>query len=315
MSYSSRTWNEHLLALPSQAGIFLQSWEWGEFERALGHVVHRTADTQVIEHHLPFGKKYWYVPRAPLTGHLLEHLKNEATAVSGTPLFIRFEPLPGSVLPPDGAVSVKNLQPTATLITRLRSDEELLSAMHPKTRYNIGLAERKGVIVKIDRATAEHLRVLWPLFEQTAARDKFRLHPRHHYETMITALSGDDVHLEAATALYNHHVSAAALLIGFGDTLTYLHGASDDSYKSAMAPHLLHWRALQWARLQGYANYDWWGIAPTDSPDELLAGVTRFKKGFGGQVMLYPSAFDLPLEKFSYTMYARLRAVNKIFRR
>ena len=91
---------------------------------------------------------------------------------------------------------------------------------------------------------------------------------------------------------------AGAILLTYGDTVYYLHGAMDRDYKSWMAPYLMHWEIIKWAKKQGYHYYDFWGIDTSRWP-----GVTRFKLGFGGQQVEYPGSFDMPISKFWYFAY------------
>ena len=98
---------------------------------------------------------------------------------------------------------------------------------------------------------------------------------------------------------------AGAILLTYGDTVYYLHGAMDRDYKSWMAPYLMHWEIIKWAKKQGYHYYDFWGIDTSRWP-----GVTRFKLGFGGQQVEYPGSFDMPISKFWYFVY---KITRKIF--
>ena len=82
---------------------------------------------------------------------------------------------------------------------------------------------------------------------------------------------------------------AGAILLTYGDTLYYLHGAMDRNYKSMMAPYILHWQIIKWAKEQGLKHYDLWGIDAQKWP-----GVTRFKLGWGGRQIEYPAPSTCP---------------------
>jgi peptidoglycan pentaglycine glycine transferase (the first glycine) len=298
-------WNQEVLR---KSGGFLQSWQWGEFQKAAGSEVVRLRDAasgamgQFISRWLPFGKRYWYCPRGPL-GKM-------GLPPKGLPdgVFLRFEP-PAA----DGklqGLKVREVQPAQTMIVDLRKDAgDLLAAMHEKTRYNIRLAERKGV--KVYGASIDDFEAFWELMSETAKRDGFHEHSGAHYRRMLETLAGDPaVQSDAAPkarlvfAEHDGRVLAANLMIYFGDTATYLHGASSSVRREVMAPHLLHWRCMLEAKSWGYASYDFWGVAPPDEPDHAWAGITRFKKGFGGSYVAYPGTYDLPVDRFWYTLYS-----------
>lgn len=307
-------WNGDVLR---KGGGFLQSWEWGEFQRALGREVVRLRDggtmVQAVRMPLPFGKSYWYVPRGPVGGGI------------GAPLaggiFTRFEP--SSV--PEKAKKVPSVQPSQTVILDLAgSEEELLSAMHEKTRYNIRLAERKGVRVMPGPGSEDGFITFRELVKETSERAGIRSHDEDHYRRMLDALSGDmasegEASSKLMFAEHDGKVLAAILLIRFGGTVTYLHGASSRDRKELMSPYLLHWEAIRQAKTWGAKAYDFWGVAPMEERDGKLrmkdsghpwAGITRFKKGFGGDYVEYPGTFDLPGNRFWYTLYSVARRLR-----
>jgi peptidoglycan pentaglycine glycine transferase (the first glycine) len=308
-------WNQEVLR---KSGGFLQSWQWGEFQKAAGSEVIRLRDAagamgQFVSRRLPLGKRYWYCPRGPL-GEAAGLLN--AKDFSGS-AFVRIEPVENpkaQKLTPDAFLrrlkKTASVQPAQTMIVDLRKDAgDLLAAMHEKTRYNIRLAERKGV--KVYGATIDDFEAFWELMSETAKRDGFHEHSGAHYRKMLETLAGDPaVQSDAAPkarlvfAEHDGRVLAANLMIYFGDTATYLHGASSSVRREVMAPHLLHWRCMLEAKSWGYAGYDFWGVAPPDEPDHAWAGITRFKKGFGGSYVAYPGAFDLPIDRFWYTLYS-----------
>lgn len=342
-------WNRFFLEQPTQAGIFLQSWEWLAFQESLGRRVWRLGITEqlnneatqqlvavcgVVSHELPFGQIYLYAPRIVL-GKLQEvtggyKKLQEAIlkiAEKERAIFWRFEPAQGSGIPPSSrqyrldfgragrdqvsAVVVSQpVQPTVTLIADLSGDDDArLAAMHEKTRYNIRLAERKGVRCQGSGISGEQdgFGEFWTLLEETARRDKFHTHQRSYYEKMMEVLGATQQLNNSTTqqfsvrlwlARHEDKAIAGALVGYFGDTATYLHGASSHEHRNLMAPYALHWEIMRDARAAGFKRYDFWGIDEKKWP-----GVTRFKKGFGGEVVQYPGAFDLPISRFWYTLY------------
>ena len=307
----SEGWNADVLRM---GGGFLQAWQWGEFQRALGREVLNVRENggmaQMIRMNLPFGKSYWYAPRGPL-GQLPSLKMDQDVAKS---LFIRIEPSET----PDarffaGAKKTHDVQPGQTLIVDLTQDPEaILAAMHEKWRYNIRLAERKGVKVYIaGERDPGALDVFWNLLEETTERDRFRAHDKEYYRSMLEALAGapstDGKTRPVARLVFAEHdgrVLAANFMIYFGDTATYLHGASSRARRELMAPHLLHWTAMLDAKAWGYDDYDFWGVAPEGADDHPWAGITRFKRGFGGKYVAYPGTYDVPLDRFWYGLYS-----------
>lgn len=305
-------WNEAVL---KHGGDFLQSWQWGEFQESLGREVIRLREdgsmAQLIRMPLPFGKSYWYASRGPLGQ--LPSLASDQDISRAT--FIRVET--SSKI--SGAVKVRDVQPGQTLIVDLQQEQEaILAAMHEKWRYNIRLAERKGVRVYMAGVDDESaLEVFWGLMEETTDRDGFRAHDKEYYRAMLEKFSGDPA-IEGklrpvARLVFAEHdgcVLAANFMMYFGDTATYLHGASSRTRREVMAPQLLHWSAMKDAKSWGYLHYDFWGVAPENSENHSWAGITRFKRGFGGKYVALPGTYDLPLNQFWYGVYALTRKIR-----
>jgi len=336
VSRNDEQWNGFVL---DNGGGFLQSWEWGEFQEEAGNKVFRfrldtesggpAAQFTVIFHSLPFGLQYAYIPMGPLVrrdGSERSHFEASIAALKRSvgdsdPVFVRVEPhvskRDGSVGESDmerlGLNPTRAVQPADTVVVDLgRSESELLAAMHQKTRYNVRLADKKGVTVRpahYDNAHAfrQDVETFWRLLDETAERDKFHAHGKDYYAKMLDVLSprkhgGLSVGLMFAE--YGGKPVAAVLLASFGDTVTYLHGASSSEHREMMAPHLLHWRAIQEAKRRGFTKYDFWGVAPEDADDgHSWAGITRFKTGFGGERVSYLGAWELPRRHVWYQVY------------
>lgn len=303
---SPEGWNRAVL---EGGGGFLQSWQWGEFQRSLGREPLRLRGerglAQLVRLPLPFGLSYWYAPRGPVGELPLERDPDVARGV-----FVRMEP---QAVPSRPAVKVDDVQPGQTLVVDLTQPEEaILAAMHEKWRYNARLAERKGVrVFMAGRDDASALDVFWDLLQETTERDGFRAHGKGHYRGILDALSGDPATDAAerpvARLVFAEHdgrVLAANFMVYFGGTATYLHGASSRTRRDVMAPQLLHWTAMREAKAWGFREYDFWGVAPEGSEGHSWAGITRFKRGFGGRYVAYPGTFDLPTDRFRYTLYA-----------
>lgn len=311
-------WNAFVLEHGAASGAFLQSWQWGEFLESEGKVVERFASgearCQVVRMPLPRGFFYGYVPRGPLADSskasdaLLQGIVDHLTGA----VFVRADLLYSSALA--SVCRIKDVQPADTLVTSLESSaEELLANMHQKTRYNIRLAERKGVQV-IERAdTDKYIGDFVRLVNDTAARHGIRAHGAEHYKKILKALDGEGgaPHAYLSVAMYADQIVAANMMIDWAGQRVYLHGASSNVHKSVMAPYVLHWKLMQEAKALGLTRYDWWGIAPEGVESHPLKGVTRFKMGFGGERVSLPGTFDLVARSIWYRLYRLAKRLRK----
>jgi len=292
------------------SGAFLQSKPWGDFQRSTGReVVFVDGVGLFVINALPFGWKYAFCPKGPAIDVSVETLRIVADKLGV--VFLRVEPSVSLVSPPSArrgqgvVLRTFEISPSHTLITDLtKSEPDLLASMHEKTRYNVRLAERKGVTVSIG---TDSIDAVWPLFEQTASRGQFRLHLKSYYEKMLA--SGV---VFIATAKVGDQVVAANLMVDFDGTRTYLHGASGETHRNVMAPFLLHWELIKDAKRKGIAAYDWWGVAP-EGADESHPwnGITRFKLGFGGERLDSAGTFDFIARPLEYTIYRIIRSIRR----
>lgn len=309
---------------------FSQSWEWGEFQKEAGNEVERFGlkedgglffSVTAIVKKIPAGMSYYYLPRVQnkhLTGEHFDFLVSEIKKADNQRkiLFIRIEPV--TDLPKLDYVIKKTIhvQPEKTLILDLSKEEdELLKSMHQKTRYNIRLAAKKGVEINI--SGKDNFDDFWSIMEKTGQRDGFRLHGKDYYKKMLKlpALNGvdfnkNDLQLKLVTAKYDDSVICANIVAFYGNMVTYVHGASGDKYRNAMAPYLLQWETIKMAKEAGYKYYDFFGIDEKKWP-----GVTRFKKGFSGEYVEYPGAYDIVFGPVKYYLYNLARRVSRFIRK
>ena len=296
---------------------FVQSWEWGEFQKSFGRKVVRLGFYEhgnlifalnLIKNQFPLGLNYFYSPRIGIK-HLSEDQLNsvfseiaESTKKEKV-TFFRFDPrskLPATRFQYPLKKTI-HVQPPKTLILDLgKSEDELLSGMHQKTRYNVRLARRKGV--KVRETGESEFSKWWEIMEETKNRDQFRLHKKRYYEKM---LSIDFIKLLVAE--YDGKIIAGNIISLFGDMVTYVHGGSSNQYRNVMAPYLLQWEAIKQAKEKGVDYYDLNGI-----DEKMWPGVTRFKKGFGGEEINYPGTFDLVFNKNKYQLYKILRKIRRL---
>ncbi len=310
---------------------FLQSWAWGAFQQAVGRRVIRigivqngvlAAACQVISMRHPLGRSSLYVPRGPIVSPRLslQDYRAAAEAISLELLerakrlkadYVRIESPLQHASPSAGVFGVirgwkqvKPNQPAATLLLDLSKDESvLLAEQHQKTRYNLNLARRKGVRVRIAHDEPS-IAAFLALSHETAKRDGISLHPDAYYRTMIAVLQKEGM-AKLFLAESNGKILVANIVLHYGDTVTYLHGASSDEDRNVMAPFLAQWEQMRWAKQQSARWYDFWGIAPSAANEHHpWAGITRFKKGFGGLDRQYMGGRELPVRRIGYALVA-----------
>ncbi|MEK7583276.1 MAG: peptidoglycan bridge formation glycyltransferase FemA/FemB family protein [Patescibacteria group bacterium] len=278
---------------------FLQSQDWMDFQKSLGRKVFEVAGAKVIQHDLPLGKNYLYIPYGPeLVSHQFAGELRQLAREQGS-IFVKAEPMQDDVAQQLVATgfqkSNKNIQPQKTVVIDLtKTEDELLDAMHHKTRYNIRVAEKHGIHV----ARSMKHEIFWELMQKTSARDKFSSYPKSYYEKLMN-------YTELWIAYHQETPVAAALVAMHGDQAYYLHGASDHEHRALMAPYALHWEIIKKLQVLGSTLYDLWGIDANKWP-----GVTRFKLGWGGRTIEYPGAFDLVISKpwkLAYDLTQKLR--------
>ncbi len=189
------------------------------------------------------------------------------------------------------------VQPPDTVIIDLRPDPEMiLSRMKSKTRYNIRLAEKRGVLV--ERAEPEELDSWYAMYRETALRDRISIHSFAYYRAVFSTADRMDAPESPDIALYlARHESdllAGIVVSRWRGRATYLYGASSSVKRNLMANHLLQWRAMVDARAGGCTDYDLFGIPPA-AEDEThpMHGLYRFKTGFGGTIIHRPGCFDI----------------------
>jgi lipid II:glycine glycyltransferase (peptidoglycan interpeptide bridge formation enzyme) len=200
-----------------------------------------------------------------------------------------------------------------TMHTDLRhSDEELLAGMKQKWRYNIRLAEKRGVTIRL--ATPEETSVLYRMYDETGRRDGFIIRGQEYYEDAWRSMH--------AVGLLAEHASAAQPLAGlvlfrFAERAWYFYGMSRAEGREHMPNYLLQWAALRWARDNGCTIYDWWGAPEELNEHDSMWGVYRFKDGFGAQFVEGLGAWDFAPSALLYSLYTRWmpavwRLVHKI---
>jgi lipid II:glycine glycyltransferase (peptidoglycan interpeptide bridge formation enzyme) len=212
-----------------------------------------------------------------------------------------------------------DIQPPDTVVIDLRFDAEtILAQMKSKWRYNIRLAEKK---VEVRQADEGGLETFYALFRETAARDGIALHGLEYYKKLFfTAREYADKNvprlprLHLYLAFYNGEAVAGIITLFFGKTGTYLYGASSNRHRNVMAPYALQWRAVRDAKISGCTEYDFFGIPPNDDSTHPMAGLYRFKTGFGGKIIHRPGSLDYPYNRAIYAAFRFAEKMRKFVR-
>lgn len=297
----------------------LQSAKWGELKTHFGwepvRFIQDRTGAQLLVRRLPLGQKMAYLPMGPIGSSWSELLiEIDQYCLHQGITFMKIEPdmyldlnevfamLPG-VIP-----SPQTIQPRRSIIIDLSVGEEILLArMKQKTRYNIGLARKKGVTIKPWSDLARFHQMMLT----TGERDTFGVHSLDYYRQAYELFHPDQA-CELLAAFHEGDVLAALMVFVAGKRAWYLYGASGNQKRQLMPTYLLQWEAIRWAKNQGCTSYDLWGVPDQDEDfleehfDERhngLWGVYRFKRGFGGTLTRTVGAFDRVYKKFPYQLY------------
>jgi hypothetical protein len=230
-----------------------------------------------------------YIPQGPgvtspdqlkeLVGELQ---KRPATAIKLEPR-LKDTPAHRQALKDMGLVSVADMQPNrATVLVDLAPEEaDIMAGFKPKTRYNIRLAERRGVTVEPVDLTPDNAAKMYELICETQARAGFFLRPQVYFEAFWQkhAASGTG---QLFLASHDGSVLAGIFVIFLGRRALYKDGGSRREKKELQAAYLLQWRAMQWLKERGVAEYDLHGVPPDGAgAHHPLASLVQFKTGFG----------------------------------
>ncbi len=315
-SAEAAAWDSALAAMPNPH--LLQSYRWGELQSAFSWEVQRhyldVNDTTVpvsllLAPTLAPGGMYGYVAKGPaLTAeHMSAALEPLAALAQRLGLaFLTIEPeVQAGWAPPPPWRRGTAIQPEHTSIVDIRPEPQaILAGLKPKTRYNVRLAERKGVVVK----QTDDVAVFARLAEMTSARHRIQLAREPYYRAIHDLMSADGT-CRIYLASHQGTPLAGIMVLRFAGRATYLFGASAPSGRNLMPAYLLHWHTITDMHRLGDVEYDLWGIPPDDQPGHPLAGLWQFKSGWNGRPVAYAGAFDLPLR---VTMWRSHQAIAKM---
>lgn len=329
----------------AETGHLLQSWGWGELKAPFGWLPirvaalehgHIVAAAQVLCRHLPLDLvTLAYMPRGPMLSQPLSLRSPDSELIEAVLATCRRRRAVMLKLEPEWpdteaarqwmsawrlSASSWSVQPRRTVLVDLHPDEDdILAHMKPKTRYNIRLAERKGIIVA--QGTADDLPDFHRLLLTTGERASFGVHTLEYYRRAWSLFRERDS-VALFLARYSGRTLAAILVIAWGKTAYYMYGGSSDEERQRMPTYLLQWEAMRWAKARGCQLYDLWGIPDVDESEvgediqaaeasgvlsHGMGGLYRFKRGFGGQQTRYIGACDAVLNPVLYPLMMALR--------
>ena len=309
---SASQWDEFLQNCPDSH--LLQAAAWGELKSDFGWqpvriVTHlgeaEAAGAQLLLRRLPLGYTLAYLPKGPLAPAPL----NDAHLAPAWPdlwaeidracrrlraIFLLVEPdaWEGEAVleAPGSRPGMQSIQPRRTLLVDLAgSEDELLGRMKQKTRYNIRLAAKKGIVVR----PSNDLEAFNRLMAVTGQRDRFGVHTPLYYQRAYDLFHPSGA-CELFLAYFEEQPVGGLLVFARGERAWYFYGASSDEHRERMPAYLLQWEAMRWARDKGCREYDLWGVPDEDEEtleahfstrSDRLWGVYRFKRGFGGRLV------------------------------
>jgi len=329
------------------APSFLQSCMWAEFKSRFGWVSRaflvnwenygNTTLLTLSRRFVPvFGLNFsfTYIPWGPQLppefpaenrGKILEELAQKLKPLLGsTCVFIRFDPPwliekseDACLSPPLKRAAAVVQAPDTVLVNLSSSCDELLSQMKPKWRYNILLSAKKGVQVRC--GGAQELEIFYTLLKETAVRDRIAVHSFDYYKTLYeictaSSTNGKNIQIRLYIAAHENDIIAAIMVLFYGKCASYLYGASSNIKRNFMSPYALQWKAMQDGKEAGCLYYDLFGIPPNDDPNHPMAGLYRFKTGFGGRIIHRPGSWDYPYKKTFYSFFNSAESLRKKLR-
>jgi lipid II:glycine glycyltransferase (peptidoglycan interpeptide bridge formation enzyme) len=324
----------------SASGDFLHDWAWADVAAFDGQPQRRYLITEAGDvvgiaaaqvRGLPAGRAFWYVPRGPVidyadpragdrlralvTGLRIAARQHRAVAVKLEPRLAAGDPHLRHFEPRGLRRTDETLQVGQTRVVELADDEDLLAGFDKDTRYGVRRAEREGVTVTSTEDASDRAAIdaLHGLVVETQRRAGFPLPPLERYRVAWQALAGAG-RAAILEARREGELLASGLVVIEGDRSFYLFSGSrreERGEPKRYASYALQWEMMRLARERGVRIHDLWGVAPPGAgPEHPWHGVGLFKKGFGGQEVVWAGSWDLVVDP---TLY-RLRRATGILR-
>ena len=303
----------------------MQSWEWGVAREKMGVGVVRVGEFdgeviissfQMTVHSVPYSPFYiGYLPRSSMpSSQTIKFLEDYGK--NHNLIYIKIEP---NLRNSNFKIQISNLINSPTplfpawtqVIDLTKSETELLAKMKPKTRYNIKLAQKKGVTVR-EMTTEEGFEIFIKLYFETCKRQHYAGHNYNYHKTLFTELKNTISHV--LVAYYNDTPIAAYHLFKFNDVLYYPYGGSSDQYREVMGANLLMWEAMKFGKANGCKSFDLWGsLSPAYDSNNIWSGFPRFKEGFGTRFVEMVGSYDLVVNNLLYKPLILVQKIREKF--
>lgn len=211
--------------------------------------------------------------------------------------------------------------PDTTILDLTQTEDAILSNMKSKWRYNIHLAEKKGVTIKSFHANDDNFNQavdnFYALFETTSERDGIAHHAKSYYKSLLIQSdewrkTSNAANVTLYLAEHEGDVLAGIITLFSKREAVYLYGASGNLKRNLMPAYLLQWNAIKDAKSYGAKEYDFYGMPPTDNEKHPMHGLYRFKTGFGGKIVHRVGSIDIPVSK-SYGFYTFLESLRAFY--
>jgi len=301
----------------------IQSWQWGEFRKSLGIPVLRygiyekgklSKAFQLTLHRIPFANQYvGYLPKGPFPDKALAKAL-KTIGQERNCAFIKVEPnieIENYKLKIENSFKLSS-KPLFTkynfILDLTKSEEELLKNMHPKTRYNIRLAQKHGVKVE-EHTDDQAFEIYLKLYFETTKRQNYHGHNEHYHRKVWQTLKAVEM-ARLLIAFYKGKPLTAWMLLNFQDTLYYPYGGSSKTHPKVMANNLVAWQALKLGKKLGLKKFDMWGaLGPDADPEDPWFGFHKFKQGYGGHLVEYIGTYDLV---FNWPVYMLFTIIDRL---
>ncbi|MFC1616065.1 lipid II:glycine glycyltransferase FemX [Patescibacteria group bacterium] len=315
---------------------FQQSFEWANFKKLEDWIPHHIGlfdqkntlkgGALILQYKFPNNTNFLYIPQGPILNYqkedelfwqwrsleiaihkLISQSKNNLTT------HLRIEPRTHKI--PEWFLStfVKaplNLMPKHTQILNLKdTHDNILAQMKPKGRYNIKLAIKNNVKIKqIKNPKSKDIEIFYNLYKHTFQRNKFHGKKITFFQNFLKACKNIS-HIFVAENQKN--TLAAAIILYYGKTATYLYGASSNNNRQLMAPYLLHWEIIKDAKSRKFTQYDFWGVnSSSKDKKHTWHGLSQFKKKFGGEQFNFIGSHDFVIQKDLYQNFLKRHEIN-----
>ncbi len=336
-------WDQFVLENSSPA-VFLQSSKWASFSQKTQKnsllvclVEEKEIKTQAVFtiKKLPLGQHYLSCAKGPIFNKknslkenekILYLLKNKVGRKHKS-VMLRIAP-PYSEKKIEGSLKkqgfkkpkiLTNLkEPEKTFLIDLKKPEEqILQEMHQKTRYNIRLAQKKGIKIRLSNNPEKEIDCFYKLMQETAKRDRINIYSKKYYKDLLVFFKEKRDSKTGFSQLwlaeYEGKILSAIITFAFGKSVTYFYGASTSNKRNLMPNYLLQWEIIKNAKKGGYKIYDFWGI---DEDNAKWQGITKFKKSFNKKEPLqieHIGTYDFIIKKSWHKIFIIAKHIQKIY--